>query len=95
MKDLNRYQSKGKQGGKAESEFSGSPFETFAKLSKKYEGKSSDEMMQAIIKQAEQSRKNGTLTDRDIDNFASSVSPLLNDKQRKMLYEVVERLKKI
>ena len=67
----------------------------FANLSKQYEGKSSDELMQAIIKQAEVGRRNGTLTDRDIDNFASTVAPLLNDKQRRTLNVVVAKLKKI
>jgi len=52
-------------------------------------------MMQAIVSEAERSRKNGTLSNEDIDNFASSVAPLLNDKQRKMLMTVVQRLKKI
>ena len=70
-------------------------FAQFAELASKYEGKSAEEMMQAIIKEAEKGRKNGTLSDRDIDNFASSIAPLLNDKQRKMLSTIVERLKKI
>ena len=35
------------------------------------------------------------VSDKDIDNFASSVAPLLNDKQRKTLSLVVEKLKKI
>ena len=50
--------------------------------------------MQAIIKEAEKSRKNGTLSDKEIDNFASTIAPLLNDKQRKTLASVVARLKK-
>ena len=93
MKDFNNFKSNKK---KVENQsFSGSPYEMFASLSKQYEGKSSDELMQAIIKQAEIGRRNGTLTDRDIDNFASTVAPLLNDKQRKTLSVVVAKLKKI
>ncbi|MBR2337304.1 MAG: hypothetical protein IKA61_05125 [Clostridia bacterium] len=94
MKDFNSFQ--GSQGSRDEKlNFNGSPYEMFASLSKKYEGKSSDELMQAILKQAEQGRKNGTLTDSDIDNFVSTVTPLLNDKQKKTLAAVVNRLKKI
>lgn len=93
MKDFNSFKSN-KQKTSSES-FGSSPYEIFANLSKKYEGKSSDELMQAIIKQAEVGRKNGTLSDSDIDNFASTVAPLLSDKQRKTLNSVVAKLKKI
>ena len=93
MKDFNSFKSNKKK--QENQSFGNSPYEIFANLSKKYEGKSSDELMQAIIKQAEIGRKNGTLSDSDIDNFASTVYPLLNDKQRKTLNTVVARLKKI
>ena len=53
-----------------------------------------DKMAQIIL-EAEKGRRNGTLTDQDIDDFASKVSPILNDKQRKMLSQVVARLKSI
>ena len=93
MKDFNSFKSN-KQKVSNES-IGNTPYEIFANLSKKYEGKSSDELMQAIIKQAEVGRRNGTLSDSDIDNFASTVAPLLNDKQRKTLNSVVAKLKKI
>ena len=93
MKDFNSFKSN-KQKASSEN-FGSSPYEIFANLSKKYEGKSSDELMKAIIKQAEAGRRNGTLSDSDIDNFASTVAPLLSDKQRKTLYSVVAKLKKI
>ncbi len=93
MKDFNSFKSN-KQKVSNET-FGSSPYEIFANLSKKYEGKSSDELMQAIIKQAEVGRRNGTLSDSDIDNFASTVAPLLSEKQRKTLYLVVAKLKKI
>ena len=94
MKDFNNFKSKQKQDAKQKSEGL-SPYELFASLSKNYEGKSTEELMQAIIAQAKEGRRNGTLSDADIDNFASTVSPLLNDKQRKTLTAVVNRLKKI
>ena len=94
MKDFNSY--KGEENiGTSSGSGTGTvdPFELFSKLSREYEGKSSDEMIRAILKEAEKGRKNGTLSDSDIDNFASAVAPLLNDKQRKMLKLVVTRLK--
>lgn len=94
MKDFNSFKSQSKKATETSENYS-SPYELFASLSQKYEGKSSDELMSAIIKQAEISRKNGTLSNSDIDNFASTVAPLLNDKQRKTLQSVVKRLKQI
>ena len=95
MKDFNSFTSEEKVNLGEDLNLSGDPFEMLGKLSAKYEGKSSEEIMRAIIFQAEKSRKAGKLTDSDIDNFASSVAPLLNDKQRKTLTTIVERLKKI
>ena len=68
-------------------------FSYFSSLAAKYEGKSGDELVKAIIKEAEKGRKNGTLTDADIDNFAAAITPMLNDKQRKVLTGVVKKLK--
>ena len=94
MKDFNTFTSENKNSKNETFDFS-NPMQLFAKLATEYEGKSADEIMTAIIKQAEISRKKGTLSDQDIDNFSSSVAPLLNSSQRKMLQGVVERLKSI
>ncbi|MBE5741837.1 MAG: hypothetical protein E7360_00755 [Clostridiales bacterium] len=97
MKDFFSFTEENSNKNKTESPKNGKNvnFAQFAQLASKYEGKSAEEMMQAIVSEAERSRKNGTLSNEDIDNFASSVAPLLNDKQRKMLMTVVQRLKKI
>ena len=49
--------------------------------------------MSAILAEAEKGKKNGTLTDEDVDRFASAVSPFLTDKQRKMLNVIVKKIK--
>ena len=49
--------------------------------------------MAEILAEAEKGRRNGTLTDADIDKFAATVSPFLSDKQRRMLATIVKRLK--
>ena len=49
--------------------------------------------MKAILKEAEKGRKNGTLSDGDIDNFSDMISPMLNAEQKKTLEKVVKRLK--
>ena len=50
--------------------------------------------MKAILTEAERGRKNGTLSDDDIDNFAALVLPMINPEQQKTLEKVVKRLKK-
>ena len=60
-----------------------------------YDGKPSVEMLKSILKQAEESKRNGTLTNEEIDEFYSQFAPLLDAKQQKMLQSVVQKLKKI
>ena len=62
-------------------------------LAGKYNGKDENEILAAILKEAEKGRKNGTLKDGDIDNFAAMLSPLLNAKQKEVLKKVVKKLK--
>ncbi len=89
MKDFNDFKSEKKTG----SEKSGNPYSILNMFAQKYEGKSTDEMMNEIIKTAEEGRKNGTLKDGDIDAFYNTVYPLLNKSQREMLNTIVKKLK--
>ena len=72
----------------------GDVMEMLSELSSAYEGKSSDAIMRDILREAERSRKNGTLSDADIDAFVSAISPMLDGKQKKTLEHVVGKLKK-
>lgn len=81
-------------GDKAAISMNGSIAEQFAALASAYEGKNADEIMKAILTEAERGRKNGTLSDDDIDNFAALVLPMINPEQQKTLEKVVKRLKK-
>lgn len=64
-------------------------------LASKYDGKNTNELIKAIYIEAKKGKQNGTLTNRDIDNFSAMLSPLLDDKKRKMLIKITEELKKI
>ncbi len=64
-------------------------------IAEAYNGKPSVEMLKSIVKEAEKSKRAGTLTNEDIDAFYAQFSPLLDEGQRKMLQMVVQRLKKI
>ena len=64
-------------------------------LAGKYDGKSQNELMMAIFEQAKKGKREGTLSNKEIDEFAKMLSPFLDDGKRKMLYKIVNELKKI
>lgn len=64
-------------------------------LASKYDGKNSSELIKAVYEEAKKGKANGTLTNKDLDNFANMLSPLLDDKKRKLLYKITEELKRI
>lgn len=106
MKDFNDFKKSGVSGGQTDRQTTNGErtgqgnnpntadiAEQFSALASKYEGKNADEIMRAILKEAEKGRKNGTLSDKDIDDFSNLISPMLTDGQRKTLDKVVKRLK--
>lgn len=64
-------------------------------IAEAYNGKPSIDMLKSIVKEAEKSKRAGTLTNEDLDAFYAQFAPLLDDGQRKMLQMVVQKLKKI
>lgn len=58
-------------------------------------GKSEGQILKTIIAEAERGKRNGTLSNEDIDKFAASVAPFLDGQKRKKLKEVVAKLKEI
>ena len=65
------------------------------KIAAAYDGKSSGAMWSDILREAEKSRRAGTLSDEEIDEFYRQFSPFLEAGQRRQLKSVVEKLKKI
>lgn len=65
------------------------------KLAAAFNGKSSADMFRSILDEAERSKRAGTLSNAEIDEFYEQFSPLLNAFQRRQLKSVVEKLKKI
>lgn len=64
-------------------------------LAKKFDGKSQNDLLKAIYAEAEKGKRAGTLSNVDLENFACFLSPMLDDKKRKLLRKVVDELKKI
>ena len=70
-------------------------FKMVTELSQKFDGKSQNELLKAIYVEAEKNKRNGTLTNDQIDTFVSLLSPALDDKKRKLLKKIANQLKKI
>lgn len=58
-----------------------------------YEGKTQEEIIAEIIKVAEKNRREGKLSDADLDNFKATLTPMLNDVQKRELDKIIARLK--
>ncbi len=65
------------------------------KIASAYQGKSNASVLKSILEEAEKSKRAGTLTNEEIENFYKSFAPMLNGFQKKQLRAVVEKLKNI
>lgn len=97
--DFNQY---AKNGGKKSEEskqngydMDNNLFNLVNAIAGKYNGKSQTELLKAIYEEAKKGKERGTLTNKDIDNFVNMLSPMLDEKKRKILYKVSDELKKI
>ena len=70
-------------------------FKTVSDIANKFNGKSGSDILKAIYKEAEKGKRNGTLTNNDLDKFAMTLSSFLDDKKKKILSKLIEELKKI
>ncbi len=92
MEDFNQFANgKGSESGQSSKNI----FDLVSSLAKKYDGKNTNELLKAIYKETLKGKQNGTLTNADIDRFATMIAPMLDDKKRKALNSVVAELKKI
>ena len=64
-----------------------------ASAAAKYNGRNESELVGEIFSRAAAGKKNGTLSNADIDAFYRQISPMLNGAQRKKLQQLVEKLK--
>ena len=60
---------------------------------KEYSGRSEGEILKAIYARAVQGKRDGTLTNEQIDAFYDRFSPLLDGIKRKRLKKLVDELK--
>ena len=65
------------------------------KLASAYNGKSSADMFRTILAEAEKSKRAGTLSNEELENFFSAFSPMLDSSQSRKLRAVIDKLKEI
>ena len=70
-------------------------FKMVTELTQKFDGKSQNELLKAIYVEAEKNKRNGTLSNDQIDTFVALLSPALDEKKRKLLKKIASQLKKI
>ena len=58
-------------------------------------GKSEGQLWRTILAEAERGKREGRLSNADLDNFYNTVAPMVNGAQRRKLKEVIARLKQI
>jgi hypothetical protein len=64
-------------------------------ISEAYNGKSNLEMMRNILAEAEKGKREGTLSNEEIDQFYQTFSPMLDGIQRVYLRQIIDELKRI
>lgn len=97
MKDFKSYSNdmpEDKPNGGDKSEYN-STVELAKLISKAMNGKSEGQILHTIISEAERGKREGTLTNADLDNFYNMIYPMLDGFKRKKLKEVITRLKSI
>lgn len=63
------------------------------KTAEKYAQKSDEELLGDIMKTAGQNRANGVLSDAQLQQFAESVSPMLNAEQKARLEKAIQMIR--
>lgn len=64
-------------------------------MTKAMSGKSESHILRTIVSEAERGKREGTLTNADLDNFYNALSPLLDGMKKRKLKEVITKLKSI
>lgn len=95
MQDFNSFVNNEKQKQQNFSGMDKNLYDLVGSLAGRFDGKSQQDLIKAIYEEAKKGKQNGTLTNAQIDAFVNQLSPLLDDKKRKMLIKIANELKKI
>ena len=89
MDDFANFNGGKKNGGNASEDF----MKQAASAAAKYNGRNENELVGEIFARAAAGKKNGTLTNEDIDAFYRQIAPMLDGAKRKKLSKLIEKLK--
>ena len=64
-------------------------------IAKAMNGKSESQLWRSILAEAERGKREGRLTNADLDNFYNTISPMVDGAKRRKLKEIISRLKGI
>ena len=95
MQDFNEYVSNSQNNVQKPEGMDQNIFNMVSSLASKFDGKSQNELIMAIYNEAKKGKRQGTLSNADIDNFANMLLPMLDKEKSKMLKKIVQELKKI
>lgn len=98
MRSFQSFQSGGEkrtENGKTAPENNTGAEDLVRKIASAWQGKSKGEMLKEVLKEAEERKRMGTLTNAEIDAFYMQFAPMLDSAQKQKLQAVVDRLKKI
>ena len=96
MKNFKEYAKQTvERNGQGETPQGASAEELTRKIASAYNGKSNADMLKSILAEAEKSKRAGTLSNEEIENFYRSFAPMLDSSQRKRLRAIVNKLKEI
>jgi len=97
MKDFKSYkpEENGKERNNGDSANVEQTVNLAAAMAKAFNGKSEGQIWQTILQQAEQGKRNGTLTNADLDNFYNALAPLVDGFKRQKLKSIISKLKAI
>ena len=97
MKDFKNYKPEENNNGQ-QSTKNGNVEQTVnlaAAMAQAFNGKSEGQIWQTILEQAEQGKRNGTLTNADLDNFYNALAPLVDGFKKQKLKSIIAKLKAI
>ena len=64
-------------------------------VASQYEGKSGMDMMKGILQEAEKAKREGRLSNAELDGFYEQFSPMLGGFEKRKLKQIIDELKQI
>ena len=100
MKDFKSYNPNGYNNESGDGATGGagdinSTVEFASAVAKAMNGKSESQLIRTIVAEAERGKREGRLTNADLDNFYNTVAPMVDGAKRKKLKEIISKLKSL